>query len=173
LDHGGLALIAPGREDFAVADDKRAEREMVIAAQAFDELVRHGGGSPILPLDPLFEGISKNPGAPGYWWIYALLVATMIPSLLSLMIGGASLISGMPGLPSLLLRFMPEGKAVPAFDRTWLAITLTLQIFSGAILGIAAEAFLAVGPAIYVIPVPVFTCWTRPAPSRLSTSRRG
>ena len=118
---------------------------MVIAVQAFDELVRHGGGSPILPLDPLFEGISKNPGAPEYWWIYALLLATMIPSLLSLMIGGASLISGMPGLPSLILRFMPEGKAVPAFDRTWLAITLTLQIFSGAILGIAAEAFLAWG----------------------------
>jgi len=73
-------------------------------------------------------------------------------SLISLMIGGASLISGMPGLPSLLLRFMPEGKAVPAFDRTWLAIALTLQTFSGAILGIAAESFLAVGLIVYVMP---------------------
>jgi hypothetical protein len=125
---------------------------MVIAVQAFDALVVHGGGRPILPLEPLFDGISKNPAAPQYWWIYALLLATMIPSLISLMIGGASLISGMPGLPSLLLRFMPEGKAVPAFDRTWLAITLTLQSFSGAILGVAAEAFLAVGLAVYVMP---------------------
>jgi hypothetical protein len=65
----------------------------------------------------------------------------MIPSVIGLMIGGASLISGMPGLPNLLLRFMPKGKAVPAFDRTWLAITLTLQTFSGAILGVAAEYF--------------------------------
>jgi hypothetical protein len=125
---------------------------MVIAVQAFDALVVHGGRAPILPLGPLFDGISKNPAAPEYWWIYALLLATMIPSLISLMIGGASLISGMPGLPSLLLQFMPEGKAVAAFDRTWLAITLTLQSFSGAILGIAAEAFLAVGLAVYVMP---------------------
>ncbi|HUZ92198.1 MAG TPA: hypothetical protein VMU78_09900, partial [Methylocella sp.] len=110
------------------------------------------GGSPILPLDALFDGISKNPGKPEYWWIYALLLATMIPSVIGLMIGGASLISGMPGLPSLLLRFMPEGEAVPAFDRTWLAITLTLQTFSGAILGVAAEVFLAIGLAVYVMP---------------------
>jgi hypothetical protein len=87
---------------------------MVIAVQAFDELVVHGGGSAILPLEPLFDGISKNPGKSEYWWIYALLLATMIPSVIGLMIGGASLISGMPGLPNLLLRFMPEGKAVPA-----------------------------------------------------------
>jgi hypothetical protein len=56
------------------------------------------------------------------------------------------------GLPSLLLRLIPEDKAVPAFDRTWLAVTLTLQTFSGAILGIAAEALLAVGLILYLMP---------------------
>lgn len=125
---------------------------MVVAVQAFDELVTRGGGAPILPIGPLFDGISKNPGAPEYWWVYALLLATMVPSLVSLMLGGASLIAGAPGLSSLLLRFMPEGKAVPAFDRTWLAVAITLQTFSGAILGVAAAAFLAVGMVVYVMP---------------------
>jgi len=33
------------------------------------------------------------------------------------------------GLPALLLRAMPAGKAVPAFDRTWLALVLTCQVW--------------------------------------------
>lgn len=125
---------------------------MVVAVQAFDEVVTHAGGDPVLPLGPLFDGIAHTPGAPVNWWIYALLLATMSPSLINLMTGGASMIAGVPGLPSLLLRFMPEGKAVPVFDRTWLAIVLTLQTFFGAILGIAAEAFLAVGVIRYLMP---------------------
>src|SRR5712675_2233195 len=45
-----------------------------------------------------------------------------------------------PGkLPTLLLRFMPAGKVVPAFDRRWLALVLTVQVFVGASFGIAAQ----------------------------------
>jgi hypothetical protein len=76
----------------------------------------------------------------------------MIPSLLNLMIGGASLLRGIPGLPALLLRFMPASKAVPTFDRTWLALVLTRRVFVGAFLGIAAQFFLAVGVIFYVLP---------------------
>ena len=47
---------------------------------------------------------------------------------------------------------MPAGKAVPAFDRTWLALVLTLQVFLGAFLGIAAQFLLAVGVIFYVLP---------------------
>lgn len=90
---------------------------MVIGVQAYDGLAVHGGGAPVLPLDKLFNGIAAHLTAPEYWWIYALLLSTMIPSLINLMIGGASLLRGVPGLPSLLLRFMPAGKAVPVFDR--------------------------------------------------------
>jgi hypothetical protein len=93
-----------------------------------------------------------QPSAPEYWWVYALLLSTMIPSLLNLMIGGASLLRGIPGLPALLLRFMPAGKAVPAFDRTWLALVLTCQVFVGAFLSIAAQFVLAIGVIFYVLP---------------------
>ena len=125
---------------------------MVIGVQAYDGLAVHGGGAPVLPLDPLFNGIAAHPTAPEYWWAYALLLSTMIPSLINLVIGGASLVRWTPGLPSLLLRSMPAGKTVPTFDRAWIALVLTLQIIGGMILGVAVQALLVVGVIGYVMP---------------------
>jgi hypothetical protein len=125
---------------------------MVIGVQAFDGLAMHSGGKPVLPLDALFDGIAAHPAEPEYWWLYALLLSSMIPSLINLMIGGASLLRGVPGLPSLILQFMPVGKAVPTFDRAWIALVLTLQIVVGAILGVLAQALLVVGVIGYVMP---------------------
>jgi hypothetical protein len=56
---------------------------MDVGVQAFDALAVHGGGTPILPLDALFNGIAVHPSAPEYWWLYALLLSTMIPSLVT------------------------------------------------------------------------------------------
>jgi hypothetical protein len=106
---------------------------MAFGVQTFDHFAEHGGGARILPLDQLFNGLAVHPSAPEYWWLYALLVSSMLPSLINLMIGGA-------------------GKAVPAFNRTWLALVLTLQIFVGAALGIAAQVVLAVGLMFYLMP---------------------
>jgi hypothetical protein len=68
------------------------------------------------------------------------------------MIGGASLLRGVPGLPALLLGFIPAGKAVAPFERKWVALVLTVQVFAGAFLGIAAQAFLGVGVIFYILP---------------------
>src|SRR5260370_31134914 len=77
----------------------------------------------------------------------------MSPSLISLMIGGASLFRGIPGLAALLLRVIPADKAaMPMFDRAWLGLVLTCQVFAGAFLGMAAQAFLAVGVISYIPP---------------------
>jgi hypothetical protein len=59
----------------------------------------------------------------------------MIPSLLNLMIAGASFLRGVPGLSRLLLGFMPAGKATATFDRTWIALVLTGQVFVGGASG--------------------------------------
>jgi hypothetical protein len=125
---------------------------MVVGVQAFDALAAHGGGAPTLPLDPLFNGIAAHPLAPEYWWLYALVLSSMIPSLVNLVIGGASLLRGLPGLPPLLLRKIPTQGNVPKFDRTWITTVLTAQVAAGAALGIAAQAILAVIIIGYVMP---------------------
>jgi hypothetical protein len=125
---------------------------MVVSVQAFDTVRVHSGGKPVLPLQPLFDGIASHPREPEYWWLYALLISSMIPSFINLMIGGAAFLHGVPGLRSLLLGFLPAGKAVPPFDRAWIALVLTAQIFLGALLGIAAQALLAIGIIGYAMP---------------------
>jgi len=76
----------------------------------------------------------------------------MIPSLVNLVIGGTSLVRGVPGIPALLLRFMPQRDHVVKFDRAWIATVLTAQVAAGATLGIAAQAFLVVIILGYVMP---------------------
>jgi hypothetical protein len=116
---------------------------MVIGVQGFDGLIVHGGGNPTLPLDALLDDIIEHPTEPEYWWIYSLLLSTMIPSLINLAIGGASLMRGIPGVSSWLLSKMPIGRSVPKLDRSSVALVLTLQFTLGVMLGGAAQAFLA------------------------------
>ena len=127
---------------------------MVIGVQAFDELAAHGGGEKavVLPLNPLFDGIAQNPAAPEYWWAYALLLSSMIPSLVNLTISGMALTRGIPWLARLLLQWMPEGKAVPEYKRQLAAIGLTGQMFAGVALGIAAQALLVWGLIFHIMP---------------------
>jgi hypothetical protein len=91
------------------------------------------------------DDIAKHPAAPEYWWAYALLLSSMIPSLINLAIGGMALTRGISGLPRLLLLWTPEGRDVPEYKRPFVAAGLTLQMFGGAVLGIAAQAFLVWG----------------------------
>jgi hypothetical protein len=125
---------------------------MVVGVQAFDELAIYGGGKPVLPLDTLFDGIAKNPAEPEYWWVYALLLSSMIPSIINLAIGGMAFTRGIPWLARLLLQWIPEGKAVPEYKRQLATIGLTTQMFAGAGLGIAAQALLAWGLIFHVMP---------------------
>jgi hypothetical protein len=144
-----LALVDAGLAALVIA---MLALTMVVGVQAYDALAFHGGGAPVLPLESLFNGIAAHPSAPEYWWLYALLFSTMIPSLINLVIGGTSLVRGVPGVPSLLLRFVPERGAVLKWDRGWIATILTAQVAVGAALGIAAQALLVVGILGYIMP---------------------
>jgi hypothetical protein len=125
----------------------------VVGIQLFDSFAAYGGGRSVLPLEPMFKGIAEQPTAPEHWWIYALLLSTMIPSLINLMIGGASLARGIiPGIATLLLSKLPIGRAVPAFDRTWIATVLTIQTVGGGLLGIAVPVLLAWVIIRYAMP---------------------
>lgn len=62
------------------------------------------------------------------------------------------MVRGLPGLPALLLRYMPAGKAVLDWDRRWIAHLLTFQSIGGYLLGIAAQLLLLMGVIGYVMP---------------------
>jgi hypothetical protein len=126
---------------------------LLIGVQSFDVLTLQGGGNkPVLGLDALFDGLAAHPTSPEYWWIYTLLLSTLIPSLANLVIGSTSLVRGLPGVPLLLLDFMPKRGGVLKWDRHWIATVLTAQVAAGAFLGIAAQIFLVWVIIGYVMP---------------------
>jgi Domain of unknown function (DUF4062) len=127
---------------------------MVISVQTFDHLAEHASGAAarILSLDKLFDGIAAHPSAPEYWWVYALLLSTMIPSLINLMIGGTALIRAVPGLSPWLLNYLPANGAVHSYDRAWIAAVLTGQITLGVVLGVGVQALLAYGLIFHAMP---------------------
>jgi hypothetical protein len=86
--------------------------------------------------------------------MYAPLFSTTIPSLAHLVSGGTSLMRGLPGVPFLLLRYIPERGGVLKFkwDRRWIATVLTTQVAAGAALGITAQVFLVWVIIGYVMP---------------------
>jgi hypothetical protein len=127
----------------------------VLGVQAFDDLAAFSGGEEarILPLGDLFNGIEAHPSAPEFWWVYAMLLSTMIPSLVNLMIGGASLVRGIPSVTKLLLYLMPARGMVPPQNRQWITVLLTAQVVVGAALGVAAQVFLAYAVIGWVLPL--------------------
>jgi hypothetical protein len=125
---------------------------MVIGVQAFDTVTVHSGGETVLPLRELIDGVAARPSEPEYWWLYAVLISSMIPSMLNLAIGGIAFLRGVPGLPWVVRWFLPAGQAVAPFDRRWIALVLTAQIFVGGILGVVAQTVLSIGVIGYGLP---------------------
>lgn len=127
---------------------------MVLGVQAFDDLAVHSGGKTamVLDLDILFDGLAKDPAAPKNWWAYALLLSSMVPSLINLAIGGMALTRGIPWLGWLLLQWVPADRAVPLYKRQLAATGLTAQLFAGVLLGVAAEVFLLWGVIFRLMP---------------------
>jgi hypothetical protein len=48
---------------------------------------------------------------------------------------------------------MPERGMVPTYNRQWITVLLTAQIFVGAAIGIAAQAFLAYAIIGWALPI--------------------
>jgi hypothetical protein len=76
----------------------------------------------------------------------------MIPSLVNLVIGGTSLLRGIPLLTSKLLEKMPEAKAPAKHDRRLITLALTGQWFVGAALGIGAQVGMAYAMIVWLLP---------------------
>ena len=125
---------------------------LVMGIQAFDFIASRSGGSQILPLDQVFRGLVADGLAPKYWWLYALFLSTMIPSLVNLAIGGLSLTRGIPRLSAYLHRLMETRGSVLEFHRVQIAVLLATQFVLGVALGIAAQAVLIFVLVRYAMP---------------------
>jgi hypothetical protein len=116
---------------------------MVAGVQLFDDLAVYDGGDRLLPpMRKFLEAIKADPEKPEYWWVYATLFSTMLPSLINLFIAGVSLARGMPGVSPWLLGKVREGEAVPVYDRLLVAIVLALQGVAGLVIALVAQGFL-------------------------------
>ncbi|MDR3435831.1 hypothetical protein [Telmatospirillum sp.] len=128
---------------------------MVFAIQLFNDvaMLRGGPDASILDVRDLLAGIAKTPGEPEFYWVYALLLSTLLPSMINLMIGAASFIRGVPGLSHWLLARMPEGHGVAKHDRAIVATLLTLQLTIGFAIGIALQVAIVYGLVFHALPV--------------------
>jgi hypothetical protein len=127
----------------------------IVGVQFFDAMATIGGGlnARILPLDRLFTGLRANPAEPEFWWIYFMLFSTMIPSLVNLTLAGASFVRGLPWLTAMVRAKMPASRPPAVHDRLWMTGVLTLQIFLGGLLGIAAQVILVWIVIGHILPV--------------------
>jgi hypothetical protein len=125
---------------------------MLIGVQTLGLAATMGGGKPVLLLQPLLDGIARNPAAPQFWWVYALLLSTIIPSLINLTVGGFSLVRGIPALSKYLYAHLPAGAPVAPVNRTWIALVLMVQWMIGILLGVGAQFFLFFWIVGHVIP---------------------
>ncbi|GLH81696.1 hypothetical protein SSBR45G_66050 [Bradyrhizobium sp. SSBR45G] len=126
---------------------------MVVGVQFFDRIAEHAGGVAILPLANFFDGLQANPAAPEFWWAYALLLSTMLPSMFNLCIGGFSIVRVILARLSLfILDRLPADGPVVSYDRPWIATCLTVQVVGGVLFGFIIQALFALVVFAYVLP---------------------
>jgi hypothetical protein len=124
---------------------------MVLAVQTFDDVavLRAGPEKRILPLGPLFDGLTQAPGDYEYWWLWCLLFSSMIPSLLNLSIAAAAFLRGLPRVNAWVVQRVPVGKTMRQSDRLMVSAALAAQLVGGvALTGVAT--YLA---GVYLLPL--------------------
>ena len=129
---------------------------MVLGIQGFDMLAQRGGGVAVLPLAPLLRDLSAAPAEPEFWWIYALLLSTLLPSAVNAVVGCASWLRSWPGLNRWILGQMPDRKGRVAetlvYDRLSVAAVLTAQLAVGTLVGLAALGLWVWGLLAWLMP---------------------
>jgi hypothetical protein len=129
---------------------------IVISVDLFDSLAEIGGGDKARVLPPMqfyLAALRKQPQAPEFWWVYATLFSTMIPSIINLFIAGFSFLRGLPVLRDFLLSVMRENETMPPASRFAAALILTLQGSFAFVFALGAQALLAWGVIWHLMPM--------------------
>lgn len=123
----------------------------VAAAALFDRLHETCGGSGFYDLNAYLDDIAANPWAPKWWWVYAMLLSTLIPTAVhyALAIGALGFSWIIP--PEWVARQM-EAHADHSYRRIWPALWLT-------ILDVAPVILVTAGFVYLVVMVPQWVPW--------------
>ena len=98
----------------------------VAAAALFDRLHELGGGAGFYDLSAKLAEIAADPRAPQWWWIYAMLLSTLIPTAIHFAIAlGSLVVSGL--LPRRWIADQIETLREDADFRLWPTLLLTIE----------------------------------------------
>jgi hypothetical protein len=141
LELGGWWPLAFGLIDLFVATAVVVALAVATlwSVQMFGHLTTVGGGAPILGVEQVVGALAdpRRRTAPEYWWLYAMLFSTLVPSIMNVALGALSILRGIPGLHAQLARRMPVGKGVLESERIWMVPVLTLQVMLSGVIGTA------------------------------------
>jgi hypothetical protein len=118
---------------------------MAWSTDLFNYLVEQGRAEQtrVLPPSTFYLGmLERDPAAPEFWWVYAMLFSTMIPSVINLFIAGFSFLRTLPWARNFLLSNMREGETMPIVARLISSSILAGQVALAWPLAIAAQVFL-------------------------------
>jgi hypothetical protein len=148
----GLELRGPWPSALAVLDAALAgllvaalAATTVIAVQTFDLVAVQAGANPTLPVVPLLDALSVQPEATQHWWLHAMLLSTLVPSLVNLVVGCTSWLRSGQWLTNWVLQRMPKSRKQAdraVRQRVAVALVLTAQWCLGGLMGLALMAFL-------------------------------
>ena len=112
---------------------------MVVAVDAFNAVTVSAGGKNVFDLVGTLNGLAdpKRRSEPEYWWLYATLFSTLIPSIINVAVGALSVIRGVPGLHRMVAGAMMPGRGVLGAN-LWMAPALAFEVLVSVIIGTAA-----------------------------------
>ncbi|MCB1736605.1 MAG: hypothetical protein KDI42_00615 [Gammaproteobacteria bacterium] len=139
--HQGLMPLLWGMLDFLLAFVFLAGIvATVVAALALaNRLSLAGGGSWVVDLGALFRELREAPGDSAHWWVYFMFLSTLIPTLIHLLVVGASVMQALAEWTPLKAwreraAAQMDGHAVHRFNA---GLYLTLVPMSGLVLPMA------------------------------------
>jgi hypothetical protein len=97
------------------------------------------GGTPILGVEKVLNDLAdpEMRTHPEYWWLYATLFSTLIPSIINVSIGTLSIMRGSGGFHRFVAAKMPAGQAMLVADALWAVPLLALEVLGSVVIGVA------------------------------------
>ncbi|MES2442770.1 MAG: hypothetical protein V4574_08055 [Pseudomonadota bacterium] len=140
IEKGGWFPLVYGLIDLAVAVVVIALLAVTIlwAVQLFDGMTLIGGGRKVLDVPGTLAALGDphRRAAPEYWWLYAMLFATLVPSIVNVALGALSIVRGVPGVNARIAEQMQK-EGVLDVELVWMVPAMVLQLLVCCVVGAA------------------------------------